>query len=135
MMRARVAAPALAVLAAVALGGCGESRSGGARATTTPRTIPRPGPRTVVVSLTEYRLTPANPRVTAAGVITFEAVNDGATDHALAISAPLGRVRTRTLKPGDHATLRVKLPVGTFKWACPIANHERLGMTGRVRVG
>lgn len=134
-MRARGAAPGLAVLAAIALGGCGENRGGGARATTTPRTVPQPGPRTVVVSLTEYRLAPTNPRATAAGDITFEAINDGAANHALAISAPSGGVRTRTLKPGDHATLRLKLPVGTFKWACPIANHEQLGMTGRVRVG
>ncbi|MGH2840748.1 MAG: hypothetical protein ACRDKY_07990 [Solirubrobacteraceae bacterium] len=125
---------ALALAAAFGLLGCGESRSG-ATATTTPRTVPRPSERVVVVSLTDYRLEPANPRVARPGAITFEASNDAGTAHALAVTAPSGQVRTRTLEPGEHATLRLTLPAGTFKWECPIANHERLGMAGRVRVG
>ncbi len=124
---------AVALVAAVALGGCGESRDG-ATATTTPRTVPGPGERVVVVSLSDYRLEPSNARATGPGVITFEAMNDGGVGHALAVTAPSGEVRTRALKPGQHTTLRLELPAGTFKWECPIANHERLGMTGRVRV-
>jgi plastocyanin len=133
-MRARRAAPALVLAAWLALGGCGEERDS-ATATTAPRTVPQPGARMVVVSLTDYRLEPAEARVARAGVITFEATNDGGFQHALAVTAPAGQVRTRALKPGEHATLRLRLPTGTFKWQCPIANHERLGMVGRVRVG
>jgi FtsP/CotA-like multicopper oxidase with cupredoxin domain len=28
----------------------------------------------------------------------------------------------------------VRLPPGTYKWYCPIADHEQRGMFGRVRV-
>ena len=28
----------------------------------------------------------------------------------------------------------VRLPPGTYKWLCPLADHERRGMAGRVRV-
>jgi uncharacterized cupredoxin-like copper-binding protein len=138
-VRVRRAVRALGVVAGVSVAltvaGCGERRGEGATATTTPNTVPRPGGRLVVVSLTDYRLNPANVRVVHAGAITFDATNDGASEHALAVTGPSGQVRTRTLKPGEHATLTVKLPPGTFKWDCPIDNHERLGMAGHVRVG
>lgn len=134
-MPVRRAALALGLVAALALAGCGERRGSGATATTTPDTVPRPGGRLVVVSLTDYRLKPANVRVAHAGVVTFDATNDGASEHALAVTGPSGEVRTRALKPGEHAQLQVDLPDGTFKWDCPIANHERLGMAGRIRVG
>ncbi|MDX6690108.1 MAG: hypothetical protein QOG15_1565 [Solirubrobacteraceae bacterium] len=136
-MRARGTALALGLGAALvcALAGCGERRGAGATVTTTPNTVPRPGARVVVVSLTDYRLKPANVRVARPGAITFVATNDGAAEHALAVTGPSGQVRTRALKPGEQATLRITLPAGTFKWYCPVANHERLGMAGRVRVG
>lgn len=126
---------ALGSAATVALAGCGESRGGGATATTIPRTVPRPGVPIVVVSLTDYRLEPSDPRVLGPGVITFDAMNDGGVEHALAITGPSGEVRTRALKPGEHARVRLELAPGTYGWRCPIANHERLGMVGRVRVG
>jgi plastocyanin len=132
--RARAAALALALLGSAGLGGCGERRAG-ERATTTPRAVPQAGPGVVVVSLAEYRLDPPTARVARPGTITFVATNDGAVAHALAVTGPSGERRTRALQPGEHATLRLNLPLGTFKWACPIDAHERLGMTGRVRVG
>ncbi len=133
-MRPRDAAAALALVAGLALGGCGESRGGGAQVTTTPRTVPAPGERVVLVALTDYRLKPTNPPVSRRGAIRFEATNDGNVKHALSVNGPSGPVRTRALVPGERVTLTLTLPAGTFKWACPIANHEQLGMTGRVRV-
>ncbi len=89
---------------------------------------------TVNVSLTDYRLQPANPRVPRPGVIAFVATNDGQQTHALAVDGPAGEVSTLPLAPGERKTLAVRLPPGTYKWLCPLADHELLGMAGRVRV-
>lgn len=131
---------AVAILAGVALVGCGEDRGIGAtqRTTPTPLATPRTALGTAVasvdVSLTDYRLTPANPRVAHAGIIEFAATNDGETRHALSVDGPTGAVSTRVLNPGEHATIRVKLPPGTYKWYGPVADDEQRGMVGRVRV-
>jgi plastocyanin len=131
---------ALALVAAVslALGGCGEDRG--------PRTRTSPAPvgtgstiaganaaATVPVSLVDFRL-PRNVRVPRSGLIAFEATNDGQSLHALAVVGPAGQVRTQTLRPGERTTVEVRLPPGTYKWYCPVADHERRGMVGRVRV-
>jgi uncharacterized cupredoxin-like copper-binding protein len=44
-------------------------------------------------------------------------------------------VRTRALRAGERATLRVRLPAGTYKWYCPLDGHEGRGMAGRISVG
>jgi uncharacterized cupredoxin-like copper-binding protein len=89
---------------------------------------------TVQVSLVEYRLHPANPRVPRAGVIAFVATNDGQARHALAVDGPAGEVASVVLRPGERTTITLRLARGTYKWYCPIADHERRGMAGRVRV-
>jgi uncharacterized cupredoxin-like copper-binding protein len=88
---------------------------------------------TVPVSLVDFRL-PRNVRVPRSGLIAFEATNDGESPHALAVIGPAGQVRTQTLRPGERTTVEVRLPPGTYKWYCPVADHERRGMVGRVRV-
>ena len=130
----------LALIAAVSLAaaGCGEERG---QAT---RTAPQPvgaapaldsrADALAVVSLVDYALEAGQPRVGRAGRVAFEATNDGAVDHALAVDAPAGQVRTRALRPGQRTVLTVRLPAGTYRWYCPIADHEQRGMTGRVRV-
>ena len=136
-MRVRIVlAAALAV--ALVLGACGEDRGDGLR--TTPAQVgtgatifPVSADATVPVSLTDYRL-PRNVRVARSGVVAFEATNDGQVPHALAIVGPAGQARTQILKPGERTTVEVRLPPGTYKWYCPVANHERRGMVGRVRV-
>jgi plastocyanin len=106
------------------LAGCGEDR-GASPSNTTPRPLVPADKRTIVVSLTEYRLTPAE-------ATTFDAVNDGDSEHALAVEGPRGDVRTRVLAPGEHATIKVMLPPGSYKVYCPLADHERHGMVGAI---
>jgi hypothetical protein len=135
-----LALAALAVLAP-ALGGCGEDRQAGRG---TVRTSPTPvgapattigaAVATIAVSLVDYRLQPLNPRVARHGVIAVVATNDGQTRHALSVDGPAGEVRSVVLRPGERTTIEVRLPRGTYKWYCPIADHERRGMVGRVRV-
>jgi uncharacterized cupredoxin-like copper-binding protein len=134
-MRAAVALIAALSLAAA---GCGEDR-GDATSTVPQRVgrVPAPDPRAVAiasVSLVDYALHAEQSRVTRAGVVAFEATNDGTVPHALAVDAPAGQVRTRALRPGERAFMSIRLPPGTYKWYCPIGDHERRGMVGRVRV-
>jgi uncharacterized cupredoxin-like copper-binding protein len=135
-----IASASLAALALVA-GGCGEERAPGGRATSTTPTPagvpPTPAGKAVAkvdVSLAEFTLDPVNPRVARGGVIAFVATNDGQTTHALAVDGPAGEVRSEPLAPGERKTILVRLPPGTYKWLCPIADHEQRGMFGRVRV-
>jgi uncharacterized cupredoxin-like copper-binding protein len=134
-MRATIA---LLAAVALALAACGEDRGEGLRTSpaavgTGATTVGVKADATVPVSLTEYRL-PRNVRVPRAGLIAFEATNDGAVPHALAVIGPAGQARTQTLKPGERTTVEVRLPPGTYKWYCPVGDHERRGMVGRVRV-
>jgi plastocyanin len=127
---------AIGVLA-LALAGCGEQREGlrttPAAVGTGATTVGAGVDATVPVSLTDFRL-PRNVRVRRSGLIAFEATNDGQAPHALAIIGPAGQARTQTLTPGERTTVEVRLPPGTYKWYCPVADHERRGMVGRVRV-
>jgi hypothetical protein len=127
-----------AAAAALAAAGCGETRGDAPRTTPVPvGTAPAIDPRTVAstaVSLVEYRLDVTQPRVPRAGRIAIEVTNDGVQRHALALDGPSGLVRTRTLVPGERAILSATLPPGTYRWYCPLSDHERRGMVGRLRV-
>jgi uncharacterized cupredoxin-like copper-binding protein len=132
----------LALLAAAAFAGCGERRAPGnpaARTAPTPVAAPAtPSGRAaalVDVSLVDYALQPAVARIARAGLIEFVATNDGQTRHALAVDGPAGEVETVALRPGERTTIALRLPRGTYRWYCPIGDHERRGMQGLVRVG
>ncbi|MEA2192295.1 MAG: hypothetical protein QOI73_2416, partial [Solirubrobacteraceae bacterium] len=133
----RARASSLLAVAALALCACGEQRES---ARTTPAPVDDPKPAigsavdTVEVSLTDFRLQPANPRIARSGTIAFAATNDGQGRHALRVDGPTGEVSSVALRPGERTTIAVRLPRGTYKWYCPIGDHERRGMVGRVRV-
>jgi len=135
-MRPRLALIAAAL--ALAAAGCGEQR--GAATRTVPERlgpVPTTDARAVAtaeVALVDYALEVSDSRVPRAGLVGFEATNDGLVRHALAVDGPAGQVRSRPLAPGERATIAMRLPPGTYKWYCPIADHERRGMVGRVRV-
>ena len=132
------AALALILAASLALAACGEDRGEGTR--TSPAavgagstTFGAGADATVPVSLTDFRL-PRGVRVPRGGLVAFEVTNDGESPHALAVVGPAGQARTQTLRPGERTIVEVRLPPGTYKWYCPVDDHERRGMVGRVRV-
>ena len=95
-------AVATLAIAALAAAGCGEERGPGGRAAGTTPTPVAAGATTVgdavavvTVSLSDYALAPASPRVARHGVIAFVATNDGETTHALAVDSPTGEVSAR----------------------------------------
>ena len=119
----RASLAALAAATALAVAGCGgdeESSSTEAAAT-------------VDVSETDFALEPQDATVDESGVIEFAVTNDGETDHALEIEADPEAV-SDTIAAGESTTFTAELDPGDYKWYCPIANHEDLGMVGTLTV-
>jgi plastocyanin len=120
MLLARAIAVALA---AVALGGCGGLG---------PAADVRGG--RVEIALDDFLLDPQNLRAPP-GELTIEATNRGRLGHNLRIRSRRGEpVAIATLLPGERGTATVNLSRGTYLMLCTVANHEELGMTGRLVV-
>lgn len=143
--------PTVAIaLALLSLPACGEDREGsveesgtGTTATgmsttgtsTTPAKPSGPVVAKVKVRETEFELDPPNPRVPKAGVVEFDVTNAGQAPHALEVEGPSGEVETETIEPGRKATLRADLSkAGTYVWYCPVGDHEKRGMKGKITV-
>jgi uncharacterized cupredoxin-like copper-binding protein len=112
-----------ALLAAAVLSGCG-----GAEPTVQVR-----GQR-VALELDDFLIRPQNMRAEA-GELTFAVSNRGRLPHNFRLRDE-GRevVQIATLLPGKSATGSARLRPGTYKMVCTVANHEQLGMTGRLVV-
>ena len=90
---------------------------------------------TVRVRETEFELDPPNPRIPKAGVVQFDVTNAGEAPHALEVEGPKGEVETETIEPGRRATLRADLSrAGKYVWYCPVGDHEKRGMKGKITV-
>ncbi|HEX8204681.1 MAG TPA: cupredoxin domain-containing protein [Solirubrobacteraceae bacterium] len=85
------------------------------------------------VSLTEFKIDPANPTAKA-GTVTFEVSNDGSAPHALEIEGNGIEEETETLSGGGEAKLTVDLKPGEYEWYCPVGNHREQGMDGKLTV-
>ncbi len=90
---------------------------------------------TVKVRETEFALDPQDPEIPKPGLVQFDVTNAGQVPHALEVEGPDGEVETETIKPGGKATLKADLSrPGSYVWYCPVADHERRGMKGRITV-
>ena len=130
------------LLAVGALAGCGDDDEddGGSAAspetTATEESAPAPASgagKTEKVSLTEFAIDPANPKLKP-GKVTFEVKNDGSAPHALEIEGAGIEEATEVLDGGDSETLEVDLKAGEYKWYCPVGNHAAQGMGGTLTV-
>jgi plastocyanin len=112
-----------AVLATLALAGCG-GPDGAAQA--------RDG--RVVIVLDDFLIRPQ--RISAApGELTFEVTNRGRLGHNFRLRDGRGEpLAVTTMLSGGATTKTVTLPRGDYKMLCTVANHEQLGMTGRLVV-
>jgi uncharacterized cupredoxin-like copper-binding protein len=93
------------------------------------------GGETLDVSLVDFRIEPTNATVQA-GEVTFNVSNDGEAPHNLEVEGPTGEAELeQDLAPGESGELTVDLSEpGTYKWYCPVGDHESLGMVGEVTV-
>jgi plastocyanin len=112
-----------ALLAAAAAAGCGG-----------------PGPtveatgRRVEIELDDFLIRPQNVRAGEGG-LTFAVTNAGRLGHNFRLRGEGGEpVEITTLLPGESATASATLEPGSYKMVCTVANHEQLGMTGRLVV-
>ena len=80
------------------------------------------------------RSRPPTVTIDAAGTYTFEATNDGGTDHALEIEGNGIEEETDTIGPGESASVTVDLEAGTYEMYCPIDGHRDQGMEGEITV-
>ena len=118
------------LLAVVALAGCGGSDDGGGETTAAAGAA---GPKQTV-SLVDYALQPKTIRIDKPGTSTFEATNNGQTEHALEIEGSGVEEETDTLAPGEKGTVTVELKMGEYEMYCPIDSHRDRGMDGSIDV-
>ena len=119
-------------LVALALPGCGSDE----KSSSSKSSPSKSAPSRVAVAETDYKLTPAKPKVEK-GTVSFAVANKGKTVHSLEVEGPGGEQQlAEPLKPGESGTLKVDLAKdGKYEWYCPIANHKALGMKGEITVG
>jgi uncharacterized cupredoxin-like copper-binding protein len=129
MRYACVAAIFAATLAFAGCGGDGSSEEGQTTTTTTTQAS-----QTFTISETDFALSPSTVTIDAAGTYTFEATNDGGTDHALEIEGNGVEEETDTISPGESASVTVDLEAGTYEMYCPIDGHRAQGMEGEISV-
>src|SRR3954452_14799374 len=111
------------LLALLALAGCG---SAGAPA--------KSDNRHAEITLDDYTIRPQDLRVQA-GKLTFTVSNQGRLGHTFRIRGTNHVVfALTTIRPGDSKTRSTKLAPGTYTMFCVLANHEELGMTGKLHV-
>ena len=112
-----------AALAALALCGCGGP----------PPAVEARGGRIEIV-LDDFLIKPQYVRAKP-GRLTFAVTNRGRLGHNFRVRGRHGDpVQIKTLLPGESGNETVRLGRGDYKMLCSVANHEQLGMTGRLVV-
>ena len=130
------------VVALIGVAGCGGDDNGGGDKTAATTTTGTTGQstsqaaETVGVSLTDFKIDPANPRIAKAGQVAFRVKNDGGTVHSLEVEGPNGEAKLPSdLNPGQTGALTVDLSKpGKYEWYCPVGRHREFGMEGEVTV-
>ena len=91
----------------------------------------------VELRVADFRITPAEIRVAAAGAVSFAVTNDGPTPHNLTIRDAAGEVLfgTPELRPGATGAVAGELGSGSYIAFCSLPGHESLGMRAMVIVG
>lgn len=121
-----VAALAL-VAAACSSGGDGSTEGGGSGDQAAA------APASVDISLSDFKITPADVEVPAGAPVTFNVSNDGQSPHTFGVKVGDQTYETPQLDAGGTGTLEVPaLEAGTYDSLCTIPGHEQLGMVGTV---
>jgi plastocyanin len=131
---------AVVVVVAAITGGCGGGS--GSSSENKPASTASSGSsggsviKTVSVHETEYKLSPNAISLDKPGTYVFKGINDGTTDHALAVEGNGLDMDGSDIAPGSGGKLKVTLPKkGTYEIYCPVDGHKGLGMEGKITVG
>src|SRR3954451_25214647 len=113
------------VLVLLALAGCG---SAGAPVRTSATRF--------TVTLDEYLIRPQQLRVPKGKRLTVTVVNQGRLGHTFRIRSPNHVVLAlTTIRPGERKRRSFQLAPGHYTMFCALANHEELGLYGKLTVG
>ena len=90
---------------------------------------------TMDFELVDFRIVPQDVSAPRGGELAFHVINRGRLPHNFHVKGEGGsRVALSTMLPREGSTAVKKLPRGTYRIVCTIANHEELGMYGRLTV-
>jgi len=123
----RLRTPTLAALVAIALtaSGCG---SAGAPV--------RERGTSFTVTLDDYLIRPQEVRVPKGRRLAITVVNRGRLAHTLRIRGATKNILAFTaLRPGESKTREFSPAPGIYTMYCVLANHEELGLYGKLTVG
>lgn len=124
-MRLRTPTSLALVAITLALGGCGDAGE-----------PVRERGTSFTVTLDEYLIRPQQLRVPAGKQLSITVVNRGRQGHSLRIrGATKNILNLRFLRPGDSRTRQFSPGPGTYTMYCVLANHEELGLYGKLTVG
>lgn len=86
----------------------------------------------------EYRFDPGRIVVRGAGRearIRITLVNRGTLAHNIHVREDeRDLAATRSFKPGGERSVSLDLPPGTYDYVCTVADHEELGMVGKLEI-
>jgi plastocyanin len=90
----------------------------------------------VTITLDDYTIRPQTLYVPKGKRLTFTVVNHGRLGHTFRIRSRNHNVLAMTtIKPGEQMSKSTKLAQGAYTMYCALANHEELGMRGKLYVG
>jgi plastocyanin len=124
-MRLRTPTPVALVAIALTVSGCG---SAGAPV--------RERGTSFTVTLDDFLIRPQELRVPKGKRLTLTVVNRGRLAHTLRIRGATKNVLAFTaIRPGESKTRAFSPAAGTYTMYCVLANHEELGLYGKLTVG
>ena len=124
-MRLRIPTPVVPVALALALGGCGD----------TGQPVREPGTR-FAVSVDDYLVRPQELRVPKGERLTMTVTNRGRLGHSLRIRGATKNILAfGFVRPGESKTRQFSPGRGKYTIYCVLANHEELGLHGKLTVG
>jgi hypothetical protein len=125
---------ATAVLAALALAGCGGG--GKSSSKTTPTIVGGFQVADVIeVHETEFSITPKRIPIERFGYYGFKVTNDGTVPHVLEVEGHGIEKKSGEIAPGETKSFAVFFKrAGKYKLYCPLDDHEAKGMVGTVKV-
>lgn len=87
------------------------------------------------ITLDDYLIRPQTVQVPTRRRLTVTVTNRGRLGHTFRIRSENHNVLAfTTLEPGESKTRSFKLKAGTYTMYCALANHEELGMYGKLVV-
>ena len=124
-MRSRTLTSLALVASTLALGGCGSAGE-----------PVRERGTSFTVTLDDYLIRPQEVRVPRGERLTITVRNQGRLGHTLRIRGATKNILAfTTIRPGESKTRQFSPAPGTYTMYCALANHEELGLHGKLTVG